>query len=119
MASLSRKVFSGIFWKFSERILAQLISFIVSIVIARILSPEDYGLVAMSMIFISIANVFVASGFSTALIQNKDADDESFSTIFYFSFFISIILYFLLFFTAPLIASFYDKEELIELTRVF
>lgn len=119
MASLSRKVFSGIFWKFSERILAQLISFIVSIVIARILSPDDYGLVAMSMIFISIANVFVASGFSTALIQNKEADDESFSTIFYISFLISIILYLILFFAAPLIASFYNKEELTGLTRVF
>lgn len=119
MASLSKKVFSGVFWKFSERILAQLISFVVSVVIARILSPEDYGLVAMVMIFITIANVFVSNGFSTALIQKKEADYNDFTTLFYCSLFISIIFYFVLFFTAPLIARFYNKEELVNLVKVF
>jgi len=119
MATLSKKVFSGFFWKFSERILAQLISFVVSIVIARILSPEDYGLVAMSMIFISLANVFVVNGFSTALIQRKDVDETSFSTLFYCSLLISIILYVILFFAAPFIAAFYNRPEITQLVRIF
>ena len=119
MATLSKKVFSGFFWKFSERILAQLISFVVSIVIARILSPEDYGLVAMSMIFISLANVFVVNGFSTALIQRKDVDETSFSTLFYCSLLISIILYVILFFAAPFIAAFYNRTEITQLIRIF
>ena len=67
--NLGESVFSGFFWKFAERILAQLISFVVSIVIARILVPDDYGLVAMGMVFINIANVIVSNGFSAALIQ--------------------------------------------------
>lgn len=119
MSVLSKKVFSGFFWKFSERVLAQLISFIVSVIIARILSPDDYGLVAMSMIFISLANVFVVNGFSTALIQKKDVNIDSFSTLFYCSLLISIILYILLFFTAPFISAFYNKTEITQLIRVF
>ncbi len=117
--NLSKSVFSGVFWKFSERILAQLISFVVSIVIARILTPEDYGLVAMGMIFINIANVFVSNGFSAALIQKKDSDDLDFSTLFYCSLAISIILYILIYLIAPLLAKFYENEFLIKLVRVF
>ena len=118
MKKLNQQVLSSVFWKFLERILAQLISFIVSIVIARILTPKEYGLVALAMIFVNIANVFVANGFNTALIQNRNVDEIDFSTLFYCSFVISIIFYFLLFFLAPLIAVFYDVPELISLFRV-
>ena len=81
--SLKNSIFSGVFWKFAERILAQGISFIVSVVLARILMPADYGIVALILVFINIANVFVTSGFNTALVQNKDADRIDFSTNFY------------------------------------
>lgn len=119
MDNLKRKVFSGFIWKFSERMLAQLVSFIVSIVLARLLTPEDYGLVAMVLVFINIADVFVNSGFSTALIQDKNADDIDFSTLFYCSLLCSIVIYFILFLGAPGIAKFYSNTDLVFLIRIF
>lgn len=113
------KVFSGLFWKFAERILAQGISFVVSIVLARLLLPEAYGVVAMVMVFINIANVFVTGGFSQALIQKKNADEVDFSTIFYCSFGIAVVLYIVMFLTAPYIAEFYNTPELSWVLRVF
>lgn len=101
------KIISGFFWKFAERISAQAVSLIVSIVLARLLSPEDYGSIAIVMIFITIANVFVSSGFGSALIQKKDADNVDFSTVFYLNIAISISIYIVIFFSAPYIAKFY------------
>lgn len=112
------KVISGLFWKFAERIGAQGVSLIVSIVLARILSPEDYGLISLITIFITISNVFIESGMGTALIQKKDADSEDFSTVFYFNLFVSIIMYVILFLIASLIAKFYNINELIPIVRV-
>lgn len=114
-----KSVFSGLFWKFSERILAQGVSFVVSIVLARILMPEDYGVVAMVNIFIAIADVFVVSGFSTALIQKKDANDVDFSTILYCSLFVSVLIYIILYILAPYIAKFYSESVLTQVIRVF
>ena len=79
-------------WKFAERIASQLVSFVVSIILARILTPSDYGSVAMVMIFVTLANVLVEGGFSSALIQKKDADKLDFSTVFYFSIVFSIFM---------------------------
>lgn len=79
--NLKNSIFSGVFWKFAERILAQGVSFIVSVILARILMPSDYGIVALILVFINIADVFVTSGFSTALVQNKDADRIDFPQI--------------------------------------
>ncbi len=117
--STKNKVFSGIFWKFGERLLAQGISFVVSIVLARLLMPKDYGIVAMVIVFITLADVFVSSGFGTALIQKKDADDTDFSTIFYCSMVVSVVIYLILFFAAPLVASFYKTPSLVLVLRVF
>lgn len=117
--NLKKKVFSNLIWKFAERILAQGVSLIVSIVLARILLPEAYGIVAMIMVFINIANVFVTSGFGSSLIQKKDADEKDFSTIFYCSFFISIVIYGILFLVSPLIAEFYNTPQLTPVLRVF
>ena len=78
---------TNLFWNFSERTAAQMVSLVVSIVLARILNPSDYGSVAMVMVFVSLASVLVEGGFSSALIQKKDADKLDFSTVFYFSFF--------------------------------
>lgn len=96
-------------WKFAERISSQMVSFVVSIVLARILAPSDYGAIAMVMIFVTLANVFVDGGFSSALIQKKNADKLDFSTVFYFSVFFSIILYAVLYIAAPYISRFYGE----------
>lgn len=97
-------------WKFMERMSAQLVQLVVSIVLARILSPSDYGAVAMVAIFVTIANVLIEGGFSSALIQKKNADDVDFSTVLYFSIVFSLILYGLLYLVAPIISSFYGEE---------
>ena len=107
-----KKVLSGMFWKFSERICAQLVSLVVSIVLARILDPDHFGIVSIILVFINIANVFVTSGFSSALIQKKDADSKDFSTIFYFNIVFSAVIYALIFIFAPLVEKFYEMEYL-------
>ena len=115
---LQRKVFSGLIWKFGERIGAQAVSFLVSIILARLLLPSDYGVIALITIFIDIANVFVSSGFGAALVQKKDADEVDFSSVFYFSIVMSWVLYAIVFFCAPAVARFYDKEILTPVLRV-
>lgn len=113
-----KSVFSNFIWRFAERCGAQLVTFIVSIVLARVLMPEDYGTVALVTVFTAIMQVFVDSGLSTALIQKKDADDLDFSSVFYFNFAVCIALYLVMFFAAPLIASFYNMPELVLIVRV-
>ena len=112
------KVISSLFWKLMERGGTQGIQFIVQIVLARLLLPEDYGIIALVAIFIIIANVFVQSGFNTALIQKKDASEADFSSVFYLSLFIAGLLYGVLFFAAPFIAAFYEEPQLIPVGRV-
>lgn len=114
----NKKVISNFIWRFAERCVAQFVTFIVSIVLARILMPEDYGTVALVTVFTNIMQVFVDSGLSTALIQKKDVDDLDFSSVFYFNFIVCIILYLVMFFSASLIASFYEKPELVSIVRV-
>lgn len=104
------KVLSGIGWKFAERFLAQGITFVISVILARIIAPEHYGEIAIIMVFIMIADVFVSNGLNQALIQKKNADKTDFSTIFYCSLAISVVLYVILFFTAPLISNFYNMN---------
>ena len=115
---LQKKVFSGLFWKFGERIGAQAVSFLVSMILARLLMPSDYGVIALITIFIDIANVFVSSGFGSALVQKKDADEVDFSSVFYFSIGMSWVLYGIVFLAAPAIAGFYGKDILIPVLRV-
>lgn len=114
----NNKVVINFVWRFAERIGAQLVTFIVSIVLARILSPEDYGKIALIMVFIAIMQVFVDSGLGIALIQKKDADDLDFSSVFYFNFLVCIILYLVMFISAPIIAKFYKDLSLIPIIRV-
>ncbi|MFQ9386217.1 MAG: lipopolysaccharide biosynthesis protein [Coprococcus phoceensis] len=114
----SKKVFSGFLWRFAERCGAQSVAFIVSIVLARLLDPDTYGTIALITVFITILNVFVDSGMGNALIQKKTADELDFSTVFYFNIFSCSILYLVIFITAPLIAEFYNRQELIPLVRV-
>lgn len=119
--SLRKKTISGVLWKLSERVSGQIVSFIVSIILARRLLPEDYGIIALVSVFITICDKLVISGFATSLIQKKDADNLDFSTVFFFSVVMSLVLYALLFFCAPLIADFYsayDRAMLIAVIRV-
>ncbi|HII4514691.1 MAG: lipopolysaccharide biosynthesis protein [Clostridium perfringens] len=111
-------IINSLLWKLMERSGVQGIQFILQIVLARLLTPDDYGIIALIAIFIVIANVFVQSGFNTALIQNKDSNDDDFSSVFYLSFFVATILYIILFLTAPTIANFYGVKQLVPVVRV-
>lgn len=112
-------IFGGLAWKFAERISSQGISFVISIILARLLMPEEYGIIAMVQILITIANVFISSGFSTALIQKKNADDLDFSTTLYCSMSLSFALYIVVYAASPYLAVFYDIPELTNITRVY
>ncbi len=114
----SRTVTTNLFWRFMERCGAQGVTFVVSIILARLLEPEVYGTIALVTVFITILQVFVDSGFGNAIIQKKDADDTDFSTVFYFNMAFSGLLYLLMFFSAPFIAKFYENEALIPIIRV-
>lgn len=115
---MNKNVFSNFIWRFLERCGAQGVTFIVSIVLARLLDPEVYGTVALVTVLITILQVFVDSGFGTALIQKKDADDLDFSTVFFFNLAMCLFLYAVVFFTAPWIAAFYEIPELVPVIRV-
>ena len=109
---MASKTVNGLFWSSMERLSVQGAQFVLSLFIARILSPSDYGLVAMLGIFMAVAQTFVDSGFSNALIQKQGRTDVDYSTVFFFNIFIGIAMYLLLFSTAPFIASFYSQPQL-------
>lgn len=113
-----KTIVSGMVWRFAEKITAQGVSFIVSIILARILMPDDYGIVALVNVFIAIAEVFVTSGLGTALIQKKDATLLDFSTLFWCNLILSGIIYLIVFLAAPLIAAYYDIPLLTPVLRV-
>jgi O-antigen/teichoic acid export membrane protein len=112
------RIISSLIWKFMERGGTQGAQFIIQIVLARLLLPDDYGIISLISIFIIIANVFVQSGFSTALIQKKEIDKIDFSSVFYISIFVSGLLYLLLYFASPGIAAFYSEPKLTAVLRV-
>jgi len=112
------KILSSLIWKFLERGGTQGIQFILQIFLARLLTPNDYGIIALITIFIALARVFVQSGFNTALIQGKDINEEDYSSVFYLSMFVATILYIILFLTAPIVADFYKVKDLILILRV-
>ena len=107
---MAASTLNNLFWKFAERISAQLISLIVSIVLARLLEPSQFGLIAMVLVFIALADTLVVGSFSDALIQKKDADELDFSSVLCFNIGFSICLYIILFFSAPFITSFYGDQ---------
>lgn len=117
-SSDKKKIISSLIWRFSERTAAQGVSFIVSVILARLLTPEDYGLIGLITVFISIATVFVSSGFGNALIQKENATQTDYSSVFYFSIFMGMVMYVVLFASSPLIADFYNEPLLIPVVRV-
>lgn len=109
---------SGLLYRFMERILAQLVSTVVTIILARILMPEDYGVVSLLVIILTICNVLVTDGLSSALLQKKEPNQVDYSTIFWGGLTVSIAIYVLLFFFAPIIASYFDHPNMVPLFRV-
>lgn len=112
------KILSSLFWKLMERGGTQGIQFIVQVILARLLLPEDYGIIAMIAVFITLANVFVQTGFNVSLIQKKEADETDFSSVLVLCLSVATGIYIFLFFTAPVIASFYQEPKLIAVFRV-
>lgn len=116
--SLGKRAVSGFIWRLLQNSGTQVVSFIVSIILARLLMPSDYGLVAIINVFINIANVFIQTGFSSAVIQKKDLSDTDKNTMFFASAAMGAVLYGLLFVAAPYISSFYYEPALTNMLRV-
>ncbi len=115
---MQNKLAKGFIWKLLERFGVQGVQFVLQIVLARLLDPEHYGALSLMLIFTTLANVFIQTGFNTALIQNKDVTEEDYSSVFWVSLGIAGILYALIFFTAPLIGIFYEMPDIVLPLRV-
>lgn len=118
MKNTNKSIMSNFIWRFMERWGAQAVTLIVSIILARILEPKVYGVIALVMVLINLFQVFIDSGLGTALIQKKNADELDFSTVFWFNLTMCIVLYIIIYFCAPAIAAFYNMSELVTVIRV-
>jgi O-antigen/teichoic acid export membrane protein len=118
MANLKQKAFYGAIWSSVQRFGTMVITFVSNIVLARLLSLDDFGCIGMLMIFISLANTFIDGGFGSALIQKKEPTQDDYSTIFYWNIILSVILYLVLFICSPLIAKFYRIPLLSPVLRI-
>jgi len=116
--TLKQKTVNGLLWSFIENFSKQGITFIVGIILARLLTPEEFGLIGMITIFIAISTSVINSGFSQALIRKKDCTDTDYSTVFYFNLLVGVVLFAILFFAAPLIAGFFNEPQLTKLVKV-
>lgn len=115
---LGSSIFISFIWKYLERFSYQIIQFVVQIILARILFPEDYGIISIIMVFIAISNVFIQSGFNMSLVQKKDITDDDYSSVFVVGLIIAIVLYLIIFVSAPFIAEFYNMPLLKSTFRV-
>lgn len=116
--SVRSQLLHGVVWNFIEKVLIRGVSFFISIILARLLSPSDYGLIGMLAVFVSISNVFIEGGLAKALIQRQDCQDIDFSTAFVANVGMSLVIYLIMFVSAPWIAAFYNEPILIPLTRI-
>ncbi len=117
-SQLKSKAFSGVFWKFCERMGAQTVSMVVSIVLARLLMPEDYSVVSIVAIFFSFCNIFITSGLGSGLVLARDVDEVDYSSALYFSLILAFIMYGAVFLLAPYVADLYNIDLLIPVIRV-
>lgn len=115
--SLKDRAVKGVLWSSAERFSVQGIQVIITLILANILDPSDFGLIAVLGVFIAVSQTFIDSGFSNAIIQKKDRSEVDFSTAFYFNLVVSLCIYLILFFLAPVIASFFDEPQLTSITR--
>ena len=118
MSELKNKTVNGLKWSALERILSQGAQLVLMLILARMLGPKAFGLIGMLAIFIAIGQVFIDSGFSSALIRKNDRSNIDYSTAFYFNIFVAVIFYIVLFITSPFISDFYQQPELTSLTKV-
>lgn len=116
--SLKSKTAKGVIWSSIERFSTQGIQFLIMIVMARLLTPEDYGLIGMVAIFLAVSQSLIDSGFSQALIRKQDRTETDNSTVFYFNIIISSLLYIILYISAPFVAEFYNQPELTKVMRI-
>ena len=116
--SLKQKTVNGVLWSAVDNFAGQGITFIVGLILARLLTPSEYGLIGMLAIFIAVSESFINSGFSNALIRKKDATQVDLSTVFYFNLVVGVLFYFILFFSAPYIALFFKEPQLDALLKV-
>ena len=116
--NLKEKMMGAVAWSSIDRFGQQAVQFLIGLVLARLLTPADFGLIGMVMVFSALSFVLVESGFGLALVRKKEANETDFNTIFYFNIFVSLLLYTLLFFSAPAIAQFFKQPQLILLGRV-
>lgn len=117
--SLKKQTFHGVIWSAAERFSLQGVQFLIGIIMARLLTPDDYGLIGMLAVFMSISQVFIDGGMSVALVQLKERKESDFSTAFFLNLSISIAFYLILFFSAPLIARFFNQPLLEGITKVY
>jgi O-antigen/teichoic acid export membrane protein len=118
MNDLKNTTIKGLFWSSVDKFAGQGISFVLQLILARILTPDDYGVVGMLAIFLAISQTFIDSGFTNALIRKHNRNETDFSTVFFFNIGMSVFFYLILFFASPLIADFYHKPILEQMTKV-
>lgn len=116
--SLKKKTIGGLFWSFGDLIGNQGIQFLIQIILARLLLPEHFGLIGMILVFIALSNSLVDSGFTQALIRERNTSQTDYSTVFYFNLFVSLLIYVILWVAAPGISSFFDEPQLVSLVRM-
>ena len=116
--SIKEKTVNGLFWSFVDSFANQGVQFLVGIILARILSPREFGLIGMLTIFIAISQAFIASGFSQALIQKKECTQKDYSTVFYFNLVVSVVVFFILYFLSHSISLFFKEPQLELLLKV-
>ena len=105
--ALKKKTLTGLFWTFTEVISNQGIQFLIQIFLARLILPEEFGLIGMITVFIAISNSIIDSGFSNALIREKEVNQNDYSTVFYFNLITAIVIYVILYFSSPMISVFF------------
>lgn len=115
--SFKKKALTGLFWSSIQSFGTQSVSFVISIVLARLLLPEEFGLIAMITVFMSIGNVLLNAGLGQSLIRTNTPTEEDYSTVFIFNLTVSLIVYVIIYFSAPWIASFYNQPLLVDIVR--
>lgn len=117
-SNIKNKTVTGFFWQLSQKVLCQVVSFGISVVLARLLLPSDYGVIAICSMFLVLTGIFIGGGLGTALVQKKNADDIDFCTVFYSGLVLSIVVYLAVFFAAPYIAIFFKNEQITAVIRI-
>ena len=117
--SVKRQTIKGVFWSGLEKMSTYLVTFVINVIMARLLTPADYGIVGIIAVFVSFSQLFIDGGFTTALIAKSDRDETDYRTVFVFNFICSITLYILLFLCAPIIEQFYGITQLGKIIRAY